>query len=107
ASSTPTGISQAAFAYNHSQAYVTSVLAWPARYTALSPAGAAAAIAFAVGQLGNPQWGATGPNAYCSGLVYAAYGVAGIRIARTTFEWRLDGPQVPLSQIEPGDLLFS
>jgi len=40
-------------------------------------------------------------------LVFAAYAAAGIRIARTTFQWRQDGPQVSLSQIQPGDLLFS
>ena len=75
------------------------------------PAGkvAAAAIAFAKAQLGKPyQWGAAGPDAYdCSGLVYAAYAVAGIRLGRTTYQWRQDGPVVPLSQIQPGDLLFS
>ena len=55
-----------------------------------------------------PEWGADGPDGYdCSGLVYAAYAAAGLRIARTTFGWRQDGPQVPLSQIQPGDLLFS
>ncbi len=110
ASGTPTGISQAVFAYNHSGAYVAQVLAWAGRYTTPTPASAAAvAIAFALGQLGKPyQWGAAGPDAYdCSGLVYAAYAAAGIQIARTTFQWRLDGPQVPLSQIQPGDLLFS
>ncbi len=110
ASATPARISRAVFAYNHSQAYVASVLAWAARYTAPAPAGAAAtAIAFALDQLGKPyRWGAAGPGAYdCSGLVYAAYAAAGIQIARTTFQWRLDGPQVPLSQIQPGDLLFS
>ena len=86
------------------------MLAWAARYTVAAPSAlAATAIAFAVRQLGKPyQWGATGPDAYdCSGLVYAAYTSAGIRIARTTFRWRQDGPQVPLSQIQPGDLLFS
>ncbi len=110
ASATAAGISRAVFAYNHSQAYVSSVLAWAARYTAVAPGGAAAAaIVFALDQLGKPyQWGAAGPGAYdCSGLVYAAYGAAGIRIARTTFQWRLDGPQVPLSELQPGDLLFS
>jgi cell wall-associated NlpC family hydrolase len=107
---TPAGISQAVFAYNHSESYVESVLAWAARYATPAPGRAAAtAISFALGQLGKPyQWGAAGPNAYdCSGLVYAAYAAAGVRIARTTFQWYLDGPQVPLSQIEPGDLLFS
>ena len=110
ASGTPAGIRRAVFAYNHSQAYVADVLRWAARYTVAAPAGAAAAaIGFAVRQLGKPyRWGAAGPDAYdCSGLVYAAYAAAGIAIARTTFGWRHDGPQVPLSQIQPGDLLFS
>jgi len=110
ASGTPAGIRQAVFAYNHYFAYVTDVLSWAARYTVSAPAGAAAAaISFALAQAGRPyQWGAAGPDAYdCSGLVYAAYAAAGIRIARTTFGWRQDGPQVPLSQIQPGDLLFS
>jgi cell wall-associated NlpC family hydrolase len=110
ASGTETGIRQAIFAYNHSQSYVTTVLAWAARYTNPTPSDAVAvAIAFAVRQLGKPyQWGATGPDAYdCSGLVYAAYAAAGIRIARTTYQWRQDGPQIPLTQIQPGDLLFS
>ncbi|MGH3231520.1 MAG: C40 family peptidase, partial [Streptosporangiaceae bacterium] len=54
------------------------------------------------------QWGAAGPDAYdCSGLVYAAYAAAGIHIARTTYQWQQDGPIIPLSQIQPGDLLFS
>ena len=52
--------------------------------------------------------GGAGPDAYdCSGLVYAAYAAAGIHIARTTYQWQQDGPVVPLSQIQPGDLLFS
>ena len=109
ASGTAAGIQQAIFAYNHSHAYVSQVLAWAARYSIPVPsAAAAAAIAFALRQVGKPyQWGAAGPDAYdCSGLVYAAYGTAGIRIARTTFGWRQDGPQVPLAQIQPGDLLF-
>jgi cell wall-associated NlpC family hydrolase len=110
ASGTQVGIRQAVFAYNHSQAYVTDVLAWAARYATPAPSSAAAtAVAFALRQVGKPyQWDAAGPGAYdCSGLVYAAYAAAGIRIARTTYQWRQDGPQIPLSQIRPGDLLFS
>jgi cell wall-associated NlpC family hydrolase len=110
ATGTSTGIQQAVFAYNHSHSYVSQVLAWSARYTVPVPPGAAAAaIAFALAQVGKPyQWGATGPDAYdCSGLVFAAYGAAGISIGRTTFQWRQDGPRVPLSQLQPGDLLFS
>lgn len=110
ASGTQAGIRQAVFAYNHSWSYVNEVLSWAARYTVPAPAdAAAAAIAFALRQVGKPcQWGAAGPDAYdCSGLVFAAYAVAGIHIARTTFGWRQDGPTVPLTQIGPGDLLFS
>ena len=107
-------MSQAVFAYNHSQAYVAEVLAWAARYTA--PARQhrrrrrdCRRDRVRAAQLGKPyEWGATGPDAYdCSGLVYAAYAAAGIHIARTTFGWRQDGPQIPLTQIQPGDLLFS
>jgi cell wall-associated NlpC family hydrolase len=110
ASGTAAGIRQAVFAYNHSRAYVNDVLGWAARYTVPAPsAAAAAAIGFALRQIGKPyQWGAAGPDAYdCSGLIFAAYAAAGIHIARTTFGWRQDGPQIPLTQIQPGDLLFS
>ena len=109
ASGTLAGIRQAVFAYNHSDAYVGQVLAWAARYAAPAPSPTTAiAISFALRQVGKPyQWGAAGPDAYdCSGLVYAAYATAGIQIGRTTFQWRQDGPVVPLSQLEPGDLLF-
>ena len=106
----PAGIEQAIFAYNHASWYVAEVMTWAARYAAQGHEGAVAtAIAFARAQLGKPyQWGATGPDAYdCSGLVYAAYAAAGVHIARTTYQWQQDGPVVPLSRIQPGDLLFS
>lgn len=106
------GIEQAVFAYNHAQWYVSEVMTQARAYAAQGSGTAvavAAAIAFAKAQIGKPyQWGAAGPDAYdCSGLVYAAYAAAGIHIARTTYQWQQDGPVVPLSQIEPGDLLFS
>jgi cell wall-associated NlpC family hydrolase len=80
-----------------------------ATYTGPTSSQADKAVAFAYAQLGKPyQWGAAGPGAYdCSGLVYAAYAAAGIHIARTTYQWQQDGPVIPLSQIQPGDLLFS
>jgi cell wall-associated NlpC family hydrolase len=104
------GIQQALFAYNHATWYVNEVLKAAARYAGPEIGSVVTkAIAFAEAQIGKPyEWGAEGPNAYdCSGLVYAAYASAGIKIARTTFDWRQDGPQVPLSAIQPGDLLFS
>ncbi|HEX6988469.1 MAG TPA: bifunctional lytic transglycosylase/C40 family peptidase [Bacillota bacterium] len=104
------GIETAVFAYNHAQWYVSEVMSQAARYAAQGSATAVAtAIAFAKAQLGKPyQWGQAGPDAYdCSGLVYAAYAAAGIHLARTTYQWQQDGAVVPLSQIQPGDLLFS
>ena len=104
------GIKQAILAYNHATWYVREVMSWAGKYAAQGGDGVATtAIAFALAQLGKPyQWGAAGPDAYdCSGLVYAAYAAAGIRIARTTYQWQQDGPVVPLSQLQPGDLLFS
>jgi cell wall-associated NlpC family hydrolase len=106
----PAGLQNAVFAYNHAQWYVSEVMAWAARYATQGGSHVVAtAIAFAMAQIGKPyQWGGTGPDAYdCSGLVYAAYAAAGIHIARTTYQWQQDGPVVPLSQIQPGDLLFS
>jgi len=107
----PAGIEQAVFDWNHAGWYVTAVMALAGRYAAQGTGArdpAAAAIAFARAQLGKPyQWGGQGPAAYdCSGLVWAAYAAAGIHIARTTYQWRQDGPQIPLSRIRPGDLLF-
>ena len=107
----PAGLQNAVFAYNHAQWYVSEVMAWAARYATQggsqrrrpprSPSRWPSSA--------SPTSGARpGPDAYdCSGLVYAAYAAAGIHIARTTYQWQQDGPVVPLSQIQPGDLLFS
>ena len=104
------GIENAVFAYNHAQWYVSEVMSWAGKYAAQGGATVVAtAIAFARAQLGKPyQWGQAGPDSYdCSGLVYAAYAAAGIHLGRTTYQWQQDGAGVPLSQIQPGDLLFS
>jgi cell wall-associated NlpC family hydrolase len=106
----PSGIEQAVFGYNHAGWYVSEVMSWAMRYAAQASSHAATtAIGFARAQLGKPyQWGAVGPASYdCSGLVQAAYAAAGIHLARTTYQWQQDGPVIPLSQIQPGDLLFS
>lgn len=100
---TQVGIQQAIFDYNHAAWYITDVLAWAVRYA--TPAGTSAvatAIAFAEAQVGKPYcWGGQGPFCFdCSGLVFAAYAAGGIHIARTTYQWRQDGPQIPLSQIQ-------
>jgi len=105
---TAAGIRQAIYAYNHATWYVNQVLAWAAKYSTQASPAAQQAVSFAEAQLGKPyRWGAAGPDAYdCSGLAYAAYASAGITIGRTTFQWHQDGPVVPPSQLQPGDLLF-
>jgi cell wall-associated NlpC family hydrolase len=110
------GIEDAVYAYNHAGWCVSEVLSWAAKYgtatTTVSSSGesvpVAEAISYAEAQIGKPyQWGGTGPGSFdCSGLVYEAYLHAGITIARTTEDWRQDGPVVPLSKLEPGDLVF-
>jgi cell wall-associated NlpC family hydrolase len=81
----------------------------PAQVSHDTGVGGTAAASFAESQLGKPYcWGGQGPGCFdCSGLTFAAYAAAGLHIARTTYQWRQDGPQIPLSQIQPGDLLFS
>jgi cell wall-associated NlpC family hydrolase len=123
------GSTQAAlFAYNHSDQYVTLVLAWAARYaggassvTAAAsqtcqqaagpplPAGIAGkVIAYAEAQLGKPYaWGATGPGAFdCSGLAMMAYRAAGITIPRTSRQQWAFGRRVPPGKVQAGDLVF-
>jgi len=125
----PGDMQAALLAYNHSEAYVTLVLAWAARYAAggvqavaaaTSPACTPAAagplpagiagkvLAYAEAQIGKPyQWGATGPAAFdCSGLVMMAYRAAGIDIPRTSQAQWAYGRQIPASQLRPGDLVF-
>ncbi|MEO3805892.1 NlpC/P60 family protein [Nonomuraea sp. B10E8] len=67
-----------------------------------------AALKAAVSKLGRPYvWGAEGPDTFdCSGLVQWAFAQAGVRMPRVTHQQWVTGPQVPLSQAQPGDLLF-
>jgi len=68
------------------------------------------AVAFAYAQIGCPYvYGATGPcsNGYdCSGLVQAAWASAGVSIPRDTYSQWAGLPHVPLSQLQPGDLIY-
>ena len=52
-------------------------------------------------------WGAAGPAAFdCSGLVEWSFAQAGVVLPRTAADQARTGPAVPVSQLEPGDLLF-
>lgn len=59
-------------------------------------------------RLGDPYvWGDAGPGAFdCSGLVQWSMRKAGIVMPRVAVDQAETGPQVPASQVEPGDLLF-
>ncbi len=79
----------------------------PVIYTGPTSTQAEKAIAFAYAQLGKPyQYGATGPGTYdCSGLVQAAWAAAGVGIPRDTYEQWAALPHIPMSDLEPGDLI--
>lgn len=66
------------------------------------------ALRFALAQLGKPYaYGGNGPYAFdCSGLVQQSWRAAGVWIPRTTQEQAHAGTPVPLSQIQPGDLVI-
>jgi hypothetical protein len=67
------------------------------------------AIDYATAQIGKPYvWGAAGPDSFdCSGLVQQAWKAAGVEIPKyTQTQYDQGGRQVPISQAQPGDLLF-
>jgi cell wall-associated NlpC family hydrolase len=80
----------------------------PTTYTGPTATQAEKAVAFAYAQIGKPYvWGATGPDSYdCSGLVQAAWAAAGVSIPRTTYEQWAGLPSVPMSDLQPGDLIM-
>jgi cell wall-associated NlpC family hydrolase len=52
-------------------------------------------------------WGAAGPAAFdCSGLVQWSFAQAGVSMPRVAADQARTGPAVPVSRLEPGDLLF-
>ncbi len=65
---------------------------------------------YALHQRGKPYlWGGTGPHGFdCSGLVWAAYRAAGIRLPRTTDEMLSSGwlIRIPKRKARRGDLAF-
>jgi cell wall-associated NlpC family hydrolase len=53
------------------------------------------------------QWGAAGPNTFdCSGLVMWAYEQVGISLPHFSGGQYADTTHIPMSALEPGDLVF-
>ena len=74
----------------------------------LSPAQVTAFLKAALSRVGMPYvWGAAGPTAFdCSGLVQWSFAQAGVAMPRVAADQARTGPAVPVSQLQPGDLLF-
>jgi peptidoglycan DL-endopeptidase CwlO len=79
-------------------------------YTGPTSTQAEKAVAFVYAQLGCPYvYGGTGPchmGFDCSGLAQAAWASAGVAIPRTSYEDWAELPHIPMSSVEPGDLLL-
>ncbi|MDE3721689.1 bifunctional lytic transglycosylase/C40 family peptidase [Nocardiopsis sp. N85] len=127
-------VRKAIYGYNHAWWYVDDVLEWAERYadgdfntsdpirTAVlceldengAPIGRApdeltqAVIDWALDQRGKPYiWGGTGPHGYdCSGLTMKAYESIGVTIPRVSQDQWKFGPEIPIGEEQPGDLVF-
>jgi cell wall-associated NlpC family hydrolase len=70
--------------------------------------GAGAAIAYARAQIGKPYiYAGVGPDGYdCSGLTMMAWAQGGVSMAHGSQSQYLSFPHVPISDLQPGDLVF-
>jgi cell wall-associated NlpC family hydrolase len=92
-----------------------AVAAAPAAEVAAVPAavpahagGASAVLSYAYAQVGKPyRFGGAGPGSYdCSGLTMRAWGAAGVSLSHSAAAQQHSGRRVPMSQLQPGDLIF-
>jgi cell wall-associated NlpC family hydrolase len=82
--------------------------AGPVTSAAVPPAAINAMLRAAMTREGMPYvWGGAGPTVFdCSGLVQWSFAQAGITMPRVAADQARSGPAVPVSQLQPGDLLF-
>lgn len=119
-----TDIEAAIARYNHSDAYIASVMDKAIEYglghdgtdqegddSETIDGDVTRVLAFALAQLGKPYvWGAEGPDAFdCSGLTLAAYRTVGIRLPHYSSAQARYGRTIDpeIDGIEPGDLIFT
>ena len=106
AAAQPAQTSQATASYN------TQAAAQPAQTsqaaTTQTYANNGSVVSIANRYLGTPYaWGGTTPQGFdCSGFTQYVYGQAGKSIGRNTVAQESAGSQIPVSQAQPGDLLF-
>lgn len=74
----------------------------------VAPPGAPRVVALALAQVGKRyMWGATGPDSFdCSGLMQWSYAQIGIAIPRTSGEQWRGLRAIPLSEAQPGDMVY-
>jgi hypothetical protein len=114
-------LSGAVYDYNHSASYVAQVLALARSYAAASTGTAAGtltvdssagalSVSWALSQIGTPYvWGGETPGVGfdCSGLVQAAYAVAGVALPRVAQDQYDATPKLTAGAVlAPGDLVF-
>ena len=103
-------MSQVTAGVTKSQASAATVAAGTVDHssTTLSAAEDLTFLKAGLGRQGLPYvWGASGPDSFdCSGLVQWAMAQAGIQMPRVAADQARTGPAVPVSQLQPGDLLF-
>jgi hypothetical protein len=106
AGSADAGSADAGISFGFGNGLLSGIASGSAMLPLASPR-AMLALGIARSQTGKPyEWGATGPAAYdCSGLVQWAFRQVGILLPRTTWQQARAGSPVPLSAIEPGDVV--
>ena len=102
------GVEQLVTLVSQGTAGTSSAGAGPATAAAAPTTALNVMLRAAMSRRGLPYvYGGSGPTSFdCSGLVQWSFAQAGIVMPRVAADQALAGPAVPVSQLQPGDLLF-